>query len=268
MPLMEVPPTSYILKFDGAARGNPGPGGAGALMLAPAAEGGHVVWAGALPLGRCTNNHAEYWGANLSFRAAARVRELTADAQLPQLTALHCIGDIALVIRQAESQWQLREPKLGPLLADLQSAASALRIPVPWEARPRGVNWQADALAYDAAQRGQNGDCRCLEWWGPDAAARVTEIHPHASCTDRAAAADAQHAPAPEAAVLHERPPSRSTSGWDCIDGVALDACVVSPFAHYDDVPHRFTEAWAYAIADTLELVRDASNDVDLMHAL
>ena len=43
---------------------------------------------------------------------------------------------------------------------------------------------------------------------------------------------------------------------------------MASQFAHYDDVPQRFTEAWACAIMHVLELVRDAQEEVDLRRAL
>ena len=42
--LMRAPPNAHVLDFDGAARGNSGPAGAGAILCAPAYQGGAVVW--------------------------------------------------------------------------------------------------------------------------------------------------------------------------------------------------------------------------------
>ena len=93
---MTVPDSAHVLEFDGAARGNPGPAGCGALLFAPANAGGHVIWAGSAYIGHGTNNTAEYGGGHLGIRAAAR---------LPDLSALHCRGDSALVVRQVQGQW-------------------------------------------------------------------------------------------------------------------------------------------------------------------
>ena len=54
----------------------------------------------------------------------------------------------------------------------------------------------------------------------------------------------------------------------DAIDAISLDTCCMRQFAHYDDVPDRFTEAWACAVADVFAAVRDASGDVQLLRAL
>eukprot|EP00973_Karenia_brevis_P081925 11358597-Karenia_brevis.AAC.1 len=45
-PPMDIPADAHILHFDGAARGNPGPAGSGAVLFAPQCAGGGVLWAG------------------------------------------------------------------------------------------------------------------------------------------------------------------------------------------------------------------------------
>jgi len=55
------------LYVDGAARGNPGPAGAGAVILSP---DGHVVAKLGKFLGDSTNNVAEYMGLILGLRRA------------------------------------------------------------------------------------------------------------------------------------------------------------------------------------------------------
>jgi ribonuclease HI len=68
---------------DGAARGNPGPAGAGAVILD---GGGHVLARLGRFLGKQTNNVAEYQGLLLGLRRArqmgAREVEVRADSQL------------------------------------------------------------------------------------------------------------------------------------------------------------------------------------------
>ncbi|MFL5309705.1 MAG: ribonuclease HI family protein [Myxococcales bacterium] len=68
---------------DGAARGNPGPSGAGAVILD---EEGHVLARLGRFLGKHTNNVAEYQGLLLGLRRArqmgAREVEVRADSQL------------------------------------------------------------------------------------------------------------------------------------------------------------------------------------------
>ncbi|HWE23301.1 MAG TPA: ribonuclease HI family protein [Myxococcales bacterium] len=73
-----------VLVFsDGAARGNPGPAGAGAVVLD---ENGHVLRKLGRFLGKQTNNVAEYEGLLLGLRWArahgAREVEVRADSQL------------------------------------------------------------------------------------------------------------------------------------------------------------------------------------------
>ena len=65
----------WIVYTDGAARGNPGPAGAGALLLDP--EGQRVDEAQRY-LGRATNNVAEYQALLLGLGARPRARRAPA----------------------------------------------------------------------------------------------------------------------------------------------------------------------------------------------
>ena len=66
-PPLPPPPTdaaacAFVLQFDGGSRGNPGPAGAGSLLLDAAT--GAVLWEACVYIGPChTNNVAEYRGA-------------------------------------------------------------------------------------------------------------------------------------------------------------------------------------------------------------
>ncbi|HWV39080.1 MAG TPA: ribonuclease HI family protein [Vulgatibacter sp.] len=89
---------------DGAARGNPGPAGAGAVLTTP---DGEVVERLGRYLGRNTNNYAEYMGLILGLE---RARELGAQE-------VHVFADSELLIRQLEGRYQVKAPNLRPLFA-------------------------------------------------------------------------------------------------------------------------------------------------------
>ena len=90
---------------DGAARGNPGPAGAGAVITDAQ---GHVLARLGHYLGRQTNNVAEYQGLLLGLRRAqemgAREVEVRADSQL--------------MIRQLKGEYAVRNATLKPLHAE------------------------------------------------------------------------------------------------------------------------------------------------------
>lgn len=87
---------------DGAARGNPGPAGAGAVLVEPS---GQVVDRLGKYLGVQTNNYAEYMGLLLGLRKARQlgVREVEVYA------------DSELMIRQLGGRYQVKSPSLRPL---------------------------------------------------------------------------------------------------------------------------------------------------------
>jgi ribonuclease HI len=87
---------------DGAARGNPGPSGAGAVLVEP---GGQVVDRVGKYLGIQTNNYAEYMGLLLGLR---RARELG-------IREIEVFADSELMIRQLGGRYQVRSSYLKPL---------------------------------------------------------------------------------------------------------------------------------------------------------
>jgi len=90
---------------DGAARGNPGPAGAGAVLTDAA---GNVIARLGRYLGKQTNNVAEYEGLLLGLKHARelgyREVEVRADSQL--------------LIRQLKGEYAVRHPGLKPLHAE------------------------------------------------------------------------------------------------------------------------------------------------------
>ena len=88
---------------DGAARGNPGPSGAGAVLVDPAS--GEIVERLGKFLGIQTNNHAEYSALLLGLE---RARALG-------VSEVEVYADSELMIRQLEGRYQVKSPTLRPL---------------------------------------------------------------------------------------------------------------------------------------------------------
>ncbi|KAJ0389296.1 hypothetical protein ATCC90586_011879 [Pythium insidiosum] len=102
------PSPEYLLFFDGGSRGNPGPGGAGAIIVAVsgAATAHAVVWAAAMSYASpsTTNNIAEYSGLLVGLRAAVERR----------FTPLQVIGDSRLILTQTSRGRAWSAPMAAP----------------------------------------------------------------------------------------------------------------------------------------------------------
>ena len=133
---------AYRGYFDGGSRGNPGVAGAGAVLFDPS---GRKVWEGAKPLGRCTNNEAEYLAASLVLAEAVRLG----------VSELELSGDSKLVVQQLSGAWKIKEPRLQALAADFKRAASGISLKFTWV--PRSENSDADRMA-NLAMDGQSID--------------------------------------------------------------------------------------------------------------
>jgi ribonuclease HI len=121
---------------DGAARGNPGPAGAGAVLLD--GDGNIVARAGRF-LGRATNNVAEYEGVLLGLRHAA---ELGA-------TDVEILTDSELLVRQIAGRYRVRAPHLKPLFEEVQALLRRFERHAVRHVR-REENAEADAMANRA----------------------------------------------------------------------------------------------------------------------
>lgn len=124
------------LYADGAARGNPGPAGAGAVLLD---DDGAVVAEIARSLGHATNNVAEYTALVLGLEEARRLG----------VTDLEVRMDSLLVVQQMRGLWRIKHPRLKPL------ALRAKELLAHFPKRsighvPRERNALADALANRA----------------------------------------------------------------------------------------------------------------------
>jgi ribonuclease HI len=124
---------ALIVSCDGAARGNPGPAGAGSQLTTP---DGEVVAEIAEGLGETTNNVAEYIAVIMGLERAG---ELGATDVLLR-------SDSQLLINQITGVYKVKSPHLQPLHRRvLQLAAGFERI--RFEHVPRARNAEADRLA-------------------------------------------------------------------------------------------------------------------------
>ncbi|KAG2439406.1 hypothetical protein HXX76_004763 [Chlamydomonas incerta] len=96
--------TLYQLEFDGAARGNPGQAGCGAVLRRQ--DSGTVVCRLRKYMGaRSTNNEAEYTALLEGLRMAKRLGVRRLEAK----------GDSKLVVMQVEGKWNVNAENLRPL---------------------------------------------------------------------------------------------------------------------------------------------------------
>lgn len=121
---------------DGAARGNPGPAGAGAVLMD--AEGRVVARLGKF-LGIQTNNYAEYMGLLLGLKHA---RDLG-------VKELEVLADSELLIRQLQGRYQVKSPTLRPLYEEATGLLKAFpRVKLTHV--PREKNKAADEMSNRA----------------------------------------------------------------------------------------------------------------------
>jgi probable phosphoglycerate mutase len=125
-----------ILYADGACRGNPGPAGAGAVLL----DGtGRVIAELTKFLGVATNNVAEYEGLIIGLERAQRLG----------VDELEVRMDSKLVVEQMSGRWKIKHPNMKPLA--LKAGALLATFPKRTITHvPRDQNEIADALSNRA----------------------------------------------------------------------------------------------------------------------
>ncbi len=127
--------SAVVLRTDGGARGNPGPAGAGFVIVAD----GRIVRRGGRYLGVTTNNVAEYealiWG--LENAIALGYRDVAVEA------------DSELVVKQLAGVYKVKNAGLKPLFSRAQGLLRSLDSYTLTHIR-RELNSEADALANEA----------------------------------------------------------------------------------------------------------------------
>lgn len=125
-----------IVNVDGGARGNPGPAAIGVVVRDGSGE---IIEETAEPIGRATNNVAEY---RALIRGIGRAAALGADE-------VELIGDSELIVKQVLGQYKVKKPDLKALHAEAKAALADFSA---WSIRHvlREQNAEADALVNQA----------------------------------------------------------------------------------------------------------------------
>ena len=122
-----------LIYTDGAARGNPGPAGAGAILRA---ADGTVLAEIAEPLGHATNNVAEWTAVLLALEEARRLGATQVDLRM----------DSQLVARQISGIYRVKHPDLKPIHAAVMDLLRTLDGYTVGHV-PRELNREADRLS-------------------------------------------------------------------------------------------------------------------------
>jgi ribonuclease HI len=125
-----------IIYCDGAARGNPGPAGAGALILG---DDGSVIFELSKYLGETTNNQAEYQALIMALEEARK--QGVDDVQI--------YSDSELMVRQIKGEYRVKNGGLKELFKlTLRKLQTFKKYSIDY--LPREKNSIADALANRA----------------------------------------------------------------------------------------------------------------------
>ncbi|MBA2634507.1 MAG: ribonuclease HI family protein [Chloroflexi bacterium] len=123
-----------LIHTDGAARGNPGPAGAGAVLRDAAT--GTVLAEIAEPLGRATNNVAEWTAVQLALEEAIHLGATHVDLRM----------DSELVARQISGVYRVKHPDLKPFHTAVMTMLRQLDGYTVGHV-PRALNKDADRLS-------------------------------------------------------------------------------------------------------------------------
>ena len=125
-----------VVNVDGGSRGNPGPAAIAAVVQEP---GGEVLEESAEPIGRATNNVAEYRALLLGIERAAALGA----------TELELVGDSELIVRQVEGRYKVKDATMKELHAQVRKALAGFE---DWSIRHvrRELNSEADRLVNEA----------------------------------------------------------------------------------------------------------------------
>lgn len=134
---------ALVVEADGGSRGNPGVGGYGALVRDAAT--GRLLAERAAPLGKVSNNVAEYTGLLEGLRAVV-------DLGLADGAAVEVRMDSKLVVEQMSGRWKIKHEDMRRLALEARAVADEIRraggrVSYTWI--PRDRNKAADALSND-----------------------------------------------------------------------------------------------------------------------
>jgi ribonuclease HI len=131
-----MPERTYNLYTDGACRGNPGEGGAGAVLI----DGqGNIFATQKTALGMCTNNIAEYKALILGLEEALKRK----------CRSLHIFLDSELLVNQINGHYKVKSEALKVLMGEVKKLLSYLDSYTVKHV-DRSQNHLADKLANEA----------------------------------------------------------------------------------------------------------------------
>ncbi|XAS75566.1 bifunctional RNase H/acid phosphatase [Dermatophilaceae bacterium Sec6.4] len=193
-----------IVEADGGSRGNPGVAGYGALVKDAAS--GELLAERAAPLGKASNNVAEYSGVIAGLEAA-----LAIDPGARVAVRM----DSKLVVEQMAGRWKIKHEDMKRLAMQAQALVRSLRSnggEVSWTWIPREVNKAADKLSND----GMDGRTIVRDLWvaGSDSADLANPSEQQKSGQDRAPATSSPAA-ATDATLFDEQLVPGQVSGQD-----------------------------------------------------
>ena len=128
-----------IVHADGASRGNPGQAAIGATIED---SKGQLLASLSQPIGRATNNQAEYRAVIAALEEALKLGAGEADIYL----------DSELVVKQVNGGYRVRNAALKPLYLEVKELAASFK-GFRISHIPRRQNAEADALANKAFQQ-------------------------------------------------------------------------------------------------------------------
>jgi ribonuclease HI len=134
---------------DGAARGNPGPAGVGAVLLD---ESGTIVDTAAEYIGEATNNVAEYMALITGLKRALGF----------EVQKIRIFLDSELLVRQLTGVYRVKNSGLKPLFTEAQALLGRYR-QVEIAHVPREKNREADKLANEAIDKFEAGETEAVE---------------------------------------------------------------------------------------------------------
>jgi len=137
-------PVKFLAYIDGAARGNPGPAGAGVYVEADGDRPAEELFE---PLGNQTNNVAEYSALLLALTRAAELGAEDVEVR----------SDSRLLVEQVNGNFKVKAAHLKPIVADAVLRAKRFRR-FHLSHVPREKNKKADRLANLGADASEHPD--------------------------------------------------------------------------------------------------------------
>ena len=143
---------------DGAARGNPGPAGAGAVIQVQNSKFKVQSWRVKKFLGITTNNRAEYQALILGLEEVGELIKYGVIARRQsrhlEIDKIICYSDSQLLVRQLRREYKVKDADLGKLFVKIYNLSQELP-PLEYYHIRREKNKEADRLANKAIDQAQ-----------------------------------------------------------------------------------------------------------------